>query len=65
MALLTIEQAATFLAQRTGMDDLDAAWIRRQLDQGRIPCVVVKRKRRVRDDVLEGVVREWLRKAAA
>lgn len=47
-----------------GLTDLNLTWIRNQIDRGNLPAVVVARKRRVRKDVLDRQIEQWLRKAA-
>jgi hypothetical protein len=62
--MLDLEAAAVFLRERTGMEDLTHQWVRTQVDSGKVPCVVVRRKRRIRQDVLEHLINSWLKEAA-
>ena len=61
--LLTGDQAVAFLHER-GLVDLDAKWMRNQMDRGRIPCTIVARRRRVRQDYLQVMIDNWIREAS-
>lgn len=61
-ALLTKPQAIEFLASQ-GITDLKERWLDKQMDAGNVPYVVIANKRRVRQDVLERMIKEWFNQA--
>ncbi len=60
--LLTKTQAIEFLASQ-GVSDLKERWLDKQMDAGNVPYVVIANKRRVRQDVLERMIKEWFNHA--
>ena len=60
--LITPQQAAQML-QDVGLTDLDEKWVQNQIDKGKLPRVVVARKRRVRSDLVEKMIDDWIKEA--
>ncbi len=61
--LLSCQQAAEFL-QQAGLTDLGTKWVQDQIDRGKIPCTLIARRRRVRQDHLESMLSTWLAEAS-
>ena len=61
--LLSCQQAAELL-HAAGLTDLGSKWVQDQIDRGKIPCTVVARRRRVRQDHVEQMINQWLADAA-
>ncbi|XAI95915.1 hypothetical protein [Microcystis phage Mwe-JY26] len=61
--LLTLDEALDRF-HAAGLTDLDRTWIRNQVDRGLLPAVVVARRRRVRMDVVDRMIEDWMKKAA-
>jgi hypothetical protein len=47
-----------------GLSDITATWVKGQADRGMIPFVVVRRRRRYREDLIQQIVEQWSRIAA-
>jgi hypothetical protein len=60
--LLTAEQAAGLL-QEAGLIDFNRKMINDWIDRGKIPAIIVGRRRRVRQDFLEKLINEWIAEA--
>lgn len=63
-AMVTLEEAAAMCAE-AGLADLDRAYWVRQTDRGRIPCAIVARKKRIRRDYVERMLKEAFKAASA
>ena len=61
--LFTCQQAAEFL-QEAGLVDLGRKWVEDQIDRGKIPCTVIARRRRVRQDHLQRMLNGWIAEAS-
>lgn len=61
--LWSIPQAVEYLKSR-GLTDINEKWIKNRCDRGLMPYTVVGNKRRIRSDVLEKIVSNWIRDAA-
>jgi hypothetical protein len=61
--LWTIQQIVTYLKER-GLEDVNDKWVKNRCDRGEIPYTVVGNKRRIRSDVIEKIVANWMREAA-
>lgn len=64
VTLLTLDEAANRF-RKAGLTDINRKWVSDQCDRRRIPCVVIARRRRVRSDVIENMIVDWLGQAAA
>lgn len=47
-----------------GLTDLNVKWVKNQTDRGALPCVVVARRRRFRQDLIEQIIQDWCDQAA-
>ena len=50
--------------QSAGLTDLNEKWVKNQADRGVLPFVVVARRRRFREDLIEAVIKDWCDQAA-
>jgi hypothetical protein len=50
--------------QSFGLRDLNARWVKGQADRGMLPYVVVNRKRRYREDLIDQIIQQWSDAAA-
>jgi hypothetical protein len=64
MKLMGLDDAAVYLQTATGLLDLDRQWVRTQIDSGKLPCVVINRKRRVSQTALDRLCEKWRKEAA-
>lgn len=60
--LLTTAEAAK-LFQAAGLTDISEKWLSDQIDRGKVPTVVVARKRRVRSDIINAMIDSWFEAA--
>lgn len=47
-----------------GLVDLNRKWVQNQADRGALPFVVVARRRRFRQDLIEAIIKDWCDQAA-
>ena len=62
--LLSIDEAASYVREQSGVTDINATWIRNRINRGCLGAVVVARKRRVRQDKLDELIAGWVKAAA-
>jgi len=60
--LITVDDAAAIFQAR-GLTDITGDWVNDAIDRGLLPCTVVKRRRRVREDRVTALIDRWLEEA--
>lgn len=60
---ISIHQAVEIL-HAFGLEDLNKKRVCNQIDRGKLPCTVVARKRRIREDYLRHQITEWIEAAS-
>ncbi len=63
LRFLTVEGCVERL-HAVGLTDLNAKWVQDQISRGKLPRVIIARKRRVRSDKLDEFIKRWMREAA-
>jgi len=61
--LITTEDAAAIFQSR-GLVDITADWVNDAIDRGDLPCTVVRRRRRVREDRVVALIDRWVKEAS-
>ncbi|WP_170372822.1 hypothetical protein [Ruegeria arenilitoris] len=60
--LLTADQVVEKF-EEAGLNDVGKSWLKNQADRGELPYVVVARKRRFRQDLIEEIIYQWCEEA--
>lgn len=61
--LLNKEEVVALL-HAAGLKDLNGKWVQNQADRGALPFVIVARRRRFRQDIIEMMIKDWCDRAA-
>lgn len=60
--LLTADQVVEKI-EAAGLTDVGKSWVRSQADRGELPYVVVAKKRRFREDLIDEIIYQWCEEA--